>query len=130
MPRPYPKELRERVLAAYERKEGTYEELAVRFSVGPATVDRWLARHRRTGSVAPSQMGGARHQRKVDHQGEEFIAAVLAEVPDSTREELADAFLEEFGVKMHPTTMGKSVRRMGYTRKRGVYARRRASGKT
>ncbi len=34
MPRPHPKELRSRVVAAYEAGEGTQEELAVRFKVG------------------------------------------------------------------------------------------------
>ncbi len=130
MPKPYPMELRERVIAAYDRNEGTHDTLAVRFSVGVATVNRWLARRRRSGSVAPSPMGGARHERKVDQAGEKFIADILAEVPDSSMDELVDAYREEFGIEMHKSTMARSVGRMGYTRKRGVYARRRASGTT
>ena len=88
MPGPYPKELRERVVNAYLRKEGTYEQLAVRFDVGPATVDRWLARYRERGSVEPSAMGGARRKCKVDATGAEFIETILAEVPDSSMDEL------------------------------------------
>lgn len=130
MPRPYPKELRERVVAAYRRGEGTYEVLAHRFSVGPATVNRWLARVRRQGTVEASPMGGARRQRKVNVEGEKFIADVLAEVPDSSMDELAAAYEEEFGVSMHKSTMARTVGRMGYTRKRGVYALPRASEKT
>jgi transposase len=126
VPRPYPMELRERVVAAYERKDGTYERLAALFSIGTATVDRWLARYRRTGSVDASPMGGPRHPRKVDKEGEKFIADTLAEVPDSSMDELVEAYRDQFGTEMHRATMARSVGRMGYTRKRGVYARRRA----
>jgi transposase len=128
--RPYPKELRERVVAAYERKDGTYETLAALFSIGPATVDRWLARYRRTGSVEASPMGGPRRERKVDKEGEKFIADTLSEVPDSSMDELVEAYRDEFGTDMHRSTMARSVGRMGYTRKRGVYAHRKASETT
>ena len=130
MPRAYPKELRDRVVEAYARNEGTYEDLALRFSVGPATVDRWLARFRKTGSVEPSPMGGARRARKVDPAGEKLLAELLAEVPDSSMDELVDAYRQEFGVSMHKATMARTVSRMGYTRKRGVYAPRKASEPT
>jgi len=130
VPRPYPKELRERVVAAYERKDGTYETLAALFLIGPATVDRWLARKRRTGSVDASPMGGARRERKVDTEGEKFIAETLSEVPDSSMDELVEAYRDEFGTEMHRATMARSVARMGYTRKRGVYVRRRANETT
>ena len=130
MARPYPRELRERVVAAYERKDGTYEALAALFMIGPATVDRWVARYRRTGSVEPSPMGGARRARKVDEEGEKFIANTLAEAPDSSMDELVEAYRDEFGTEMHRATMARSVGRMGYTRKRGVYVHRRASETT
>lgn len=119
MPGAYPVELRERVVAAYDDGEGTYEELAERFKVGRATVDRWISRARHTGSVAPKPMGGARHERKVQGEGEEFVRELLEQMPDSTRAELIDAYAEEFGVTMDETTMGRSVARMGFTRKRG-----------
>jgi transposase len=112
-------ELRERVVAAYDEGEGTYEELAERFMVGRATVDRWISRARATGSVEPSPMGGARHERKVTTEGEKFVRELLEAIPESTQRELADAYQEQFGVKLHRSTMGRSVERMGFTRKRG-----------
>lgn len=123
MPGAYPVELRERVIAAYDDGEGTYEELAERFKVGRATVNRWLGLARRTGSVEAKPMGGARHERKVQGKGEEFVQELLAVMPDSTQRELAEAYADEFGVKMHRSTMGRSVARMGYTRKRGPSGR-------
>jgi transposase len=120
MPAPYPRELRDRVVTAYNNGEGTYEELADRFQVGRATVDRWLGLERTTGSVAPLAMGGARHAPMVDAAGEEYIRELLDLMPDSTLRELADGYEERFGVRMHERTMGRSVARMGLTRKRGL----------
>lgn len=118
MPAPYPKALRERVVTAYDNGEGTYEELAERFQIGRATVDNWLKLAHRTGSVEPRPMGGARHPRKVDEAGEEVVRELLEVMPDSTLGELASAFKEERGIEMHVTTMGRSVARMGFTKKK------------
>ncbi|MCB9688082.1 MAG: transposase [Alphaproteobacteria bacterium] len=107
------------MIAAHDQGEGTYEELAERFMVGRATVNRWISRSRSTGSVLPSPMGGARHERKVTEEGETFVRELLDAMPESTQRELADAYEEEFGVKLHRSTMGRSVKRMGFTRKRG-----------
>jgi transposase len=120
VPRPYPRELRERVVAAYKNGAGTYEQIAKQFSVGRATVDRWLGRERTTGSVEARSTGGARHPRKVDEEGEKLVRELIELMPDSTLAELSVSYEEEFGVKMHERTMGRSVARMGLTRKRGV----------
>ncbi len=58
MPKPHPKELRERVVAAYKAGEGTFKSLGERFMVGEASVNRWVSLARRTGSVAPTPPGG------------------------------------------------------------------------
>lgn len=118
MARPHPRELRERVVTAYENGEGTYAELAERFGVGEASVDRWIALKRRTGGVAPRAMGGARHQHKIDEEGRAFIVRALKEVPDSTLLELVQAFEEEFGLRVGRETMRVAVRDLGYTKKK------------
>jgi transposase len=51
-------DLRRRIVAAYERDEGTYFELAQRFGVGEATVSRLLRRQRELGHVVPEVAGG------------------------------------------------------------------------
>jgi transposase len=120
VPGPHPMALRERVIEAYNNGEGTYDELAERFRVGRASVDRWIGLAKRTGSVEPKPMGGARHERKVDGEGEDFVREFLEQMPDSTQPELVAAYEEEFKVRMHRSTMGRSVARMGFTRKRGL----------
>jgi transposase len=126
----YSMDLRRRVVSAYLAGEGTYPEIAARFAVGEATAKRWVLRHRRTGSVKADAMGGARHERKIDEVGMEFIRQTLVDVPDSTANELVAAYSEEFGVAVSRSTMQRAIARSGFTRKRGRSARQRRIGPT
>ena len=58
MTKPYPMEMRERAVRFVEAGESRHE-VAARFGVAASTVIKWLARHARTGSAAPAQMGAA-----------------------------------------------------------------------
>jgi transposase len=127
MGRPYHKELRERAVDAYEDGEGTYQEIAERFAVGSASVIRWVARARYTGSVDPNPMGGARHPYKIGENGLLFVKAVVTDVPDSTLPELVAAYEEEFGVRVGAETMRQALIRLGYSKKKPSGERRRPS---
>jgi putative transposase len=58
MGRPYSVDLRERVVAAVEKSGMSRRQAAAQFGVGISTVINWVQRFRRTGNVAPGQMGG------------------------------------------------------------------------
>jgi putative transposase len=58
MGRPYSVDLRERVVAAVEKGGLSRRQAAAQFGVGISTVINWVRRFRKTGSVAPGQMGG------------------------------------------------------------------------
>src|SRR5947209_16725535 len=58
MGKPYSVDLRERVVAAVEIGGLSCHRAAKQFGVGVSTAIRWVQRVRKTGSVAPGQMGG------------------------------------------------------------------------
>ena len=58
MANPYPVELRERAVRAFEDATETYEEVAARFSLHVNTLVRWVQRVRETGSVGPERQRG------------------------------------------------------------------------
>jgi transposase len=58
MARPYSIDLRERVVAAVEKGGLSRRRAAAQFGVGISTVIVWVRRFRKTGSLAPGQMGG------------------------------------------------------------------------
>ncbi len=57
MPKPYSMDLRERVVSAVENG-ASRRQAAARFGVAISTVNTWVWRLEKTGSVAPGQMGG------------------------------------------------------------------------
>ena len=94
MPSPYSKDLRERVVAAYESGAGDQVEVAHRFSVGEATVRRWWALKRKSGSVAPKTPAASRpYRRALDADGEakpvQFRFFPQCRVPDNGHDKLA-----------------------------------------
>ena len=125
MPRPHPMALRERVVRAYEDGAGSFKEVAERFSVGEASVNRWVSLKRRTGSLEPLATGGYQGNPKFTDEGLQFIRETLEALPGSTLQELCDAYQEQFGVRVHTSSMHEWVRgRLGMTRKRGSASRR------
>lgn len=58
MGKPYSMDLRERVVGAVEREGLSRRQAAARFGVSYSSAIAWVSRYRRTGSVAPGQMGG------------------------------------------------------------------------
>lgn len=123
VPRPLPTELRTRVLDALDEPGASIAKVAARFAVGTATVKRWSAASRTRGSVAPLSMGGQRHAYLITGEMEAFLIELLNEVPDSTAPELADHLHVAFGVRVSEVTVGRTLRRMGYTQKKPSGAR-------
>jgi len=58
MTRPYSLDLRERVVAAVEVEGLSRHLAAARFGIAVSTAVHWVRRHRTTGSLAPSKIGG------------------------------------------------------------------------
>lgn len=58
MVRAYSMDLRERVLAAVMDEGMSARGAAARFGISESSAIKWVRRHRQTGTVAPSQIGG------------------------------------------------------------------------
>ena len=59
MARPLSKELREKIVSAYERGVGTINEVAEIFDITPRTVAKYLQIHRETGDLSPKPLAWA-----------------------------------------------------------------------
>jgi transposase len=117
MPRPLAIDLRQRVVTAYEGANETLAQVAGRFGVGEASVNRRVSRHRKTGSVAPLPHAGG-PEPMIDAEGLAVMKALVDQKPDATREELARAYRDATGVAVSVATVGRSVWRLGYTLKK------------
>jgi transposase len=87
MKKPISLDLRERIVSAYDQKEGTREEVAKRFKVSVGMVKKLLAQRNRTGDLqARYRFCGRKAQLEPEH-GERMRRLVEKE-PDVTLEEI------------------------------------------
>ena len=80
-------DLRERILASYDRKDGTREEIAQRFGVSLAMVKKLLQQRRRTGDIAPRHRFSGRKAVILPAHRQQ-MRALLSRKPDLTLREV------------------------------------------
>ncbi len=111
--RAYSTDLRERVVAACDARDGTRAEIAARFSVSEGWIRKVLRQRRDTGSIAPKPHGGGR-EAVFDAEAAARLRQAVRDDDDATLEELARAA----GVACSPAAVYRALRRLGITRKK------------
>ncbi len=104
--KPYPIELRERVVASVVKEGLSRNQAAERFGVGVSTAIRWVRRFLKTGSVAPSKIGGYR-QKSIKGEDREWLLTRMKEKDFTLRGLVAE--LAERGLKVDYKTMWNFV---------------------
>lgn len=126
--RPYSMDLRRKVLAAYDRGDGSQRTIAARFGLAASTVQSWLDRRRTTGSVAPRTSGAP--SPKIDDAAREVLRQIAADQPDGFSAEWAAELATRTGIEVHPSTVWRQARRLGLTRKKRRLGPRSATATT
>jgi putative transposase len=116
MPKPYSIDLREKIVAAYENKEGSMQKLANRFKVSKSFVAELLKRVKQTGQVAPKPHGGG-HPPSVKTQGEIFLKELIESQPNLILEEIRDKYNEYFE-PVSRSTIDRTLTKLKLTRKK------------
>jgi transposase len=80
-------DLRERIVAAYDAKEGTREEVAKRFKVSLGMVKKLLGQRTKTGDLRPRHRFSGRKARLMPAHGAQ-LKQLIAREPDVTLEEM------------------------------------------
>ena len=127
MPRPYSVDLRGRVLAACDGGERP-SAVAERFCVARATVYLWLKQRRDQGRTEAKRLGGG-PKPTIRDEAEAALVRLVEDRGDRTLAEYAAGLAAApapGGVRVHPWTVGRALRRLGRTRKKEDPARRRA----
>ena len=128
MPDPHPIELRLRAVDAYEAGEGTYPEVARRFSIGEASVRRWVKQSRDRGTVEPLARGGG----TPSEISASDLVLLLGELPDGNAGELTAAYnrRRRGANRVHVSSMKRALCRHGYVVKKNAYGRWSSSDPT
>jgi len=118
-------DLRERVVAACDARDGTSEQIAVRFCVSASWIRKILRQRRETGSIEPKPHGGGRVP-AFDAPGSDRLREAVRGDDDATLKELGRAA----GVACSEAAVCRALARLGITRKesRGGRPSRTARG--
>jgi len=110
----YSPDLRSRVLSAMEAGESP-DAAARRFAVGRSTAYRWAAAARDEGRREAKRTGGGPAP-AIRGEAEAALRRMLAANGNHlTLAECRDRLAAEAGVRVHPWTVGRALRRIGWT---------------
>ena len=115
--KPYSLDLRQRVLDAWQRGEGSQRQLAARFSVHLTFVRNLLRLYRQSGSLQPRPHGGGRRA-LADDPVLERLAQMVAQRPDDTLDEHRQRLAAQGGPLMSRATLARALQRLKLTVKK------------
>jgi transposase len=109
MARPLSEDLRARIVAAVEGGS-SIRQAAARFAVSASAAIKLMQRVRRTGSLAPGQIGG--HRRPALEPHETTLRALVAATPDLTLAEIQAELADRHSVAVCLTTIHTTLHRL------------------
>ena len=118
-------DLRERILAAYDRDEGTRLQIAERFDVSLGMVKKLLQQRRNTGDIGPRHHHSGRKP-KIARKHKRHLKRLVNKNPDMTLEELREAI----GVDCSVPAVHYALVDLGLTYKKRLSIRRSKSVQT
>jgi transposase len=110
--KPLSNDLRQRILDAVDRREGSRRQLAVRFSVDVSTITRLLQLRRETGAFDPRPHAGGTEP-TLDQEGLERLRRLVEETPDATLER----YKQSLGISGSIMIVWRGLEKLGITRK-------------
>jgi transposase len=116
MGQPKPRELREAIVKA-RAQQLSYDKIAALLGVGRATVSRTLRLERESGDVEPRPKGGGNFSIFHDEVAE-LLLAIVETMPDASIQELTSAFEQQSKLSTSTASVGRALRRLGYSRKK------------
>jgi transposase len=117
MSAPLSEDLRRRIVEAWQKKKLTATELAELFGVGEATVKRLKRTFRETGAVTPKPHAGGTAP-IIGKDQEPLVEALVQRHPDWSEDQFAKALADQHGILASAVTVGRAIRRLGYSVKK------------
>lgn len=119
MPKAYSLDLRVRVLDYYDLGH-SYEETAEVFKVSESFVKSMVKQREREGTVEIKPHGGGNQPAFKTAEQKAMLLNLSEQHPDLTLKELAQKVAEAGGPKVDHTTVGRTLRSLGVSRKKNT----------
>ena len=123
--KPYPLEMRRRIVEVVDHQYNTIEEVAEIFGVSVRYVYKLLKLSRDVGDLSPQpHSGGAKA--KLDEQTLMRLVDLVSEFPDATLDELRKLLRRRYRVNVSTNTVWRGLKKIDFTLKKrpGAPARR------
>lgn len=114
--KPYSLDLRQKVMEAYQKREGSQRQLATRFKVSLGFVQNLLKRHRQDGTLEPRRKQNG-FLPKLTTQ-ELAVRELVEKHPDATLKELTLLIAQDLGISVSVSTLHYYLLRLNLTRKK------------
>ena len=111
--KPLSNDLRERILAAVDRREGSRRQIAARFSVDVSTITRLLQLRHQTGAFQPRPHAGGTEP-TLDQAGLDRLQKLVEQTPDATLEQ----HKQSLGISGSIMIVWRGLEKLGITRKK------------
>jgi transposase len=122
-------DLRWRIIQAWQKRKLTTKELATQFDVGTATITRLKKRFLKTKSVTRAPHGGGM-PRKITAKQEPLVEALVQAHPDWREDQYAEHLAKHNGIEASAVTVGRVIRRLGYSVKKRRSSRKSVTVQT
>lgn len=126
MPAPLSTDLRNKIIDSYNRGEGTYNEIAALFSIGVASVARFLRRFREYGDVSPAPHGGG-NQPLIKTKDHKKLESMVVKNTSATADELVGLWYTKYNIRLSRSSMQRALQRIGMTVKKNIKIVRKKS---
>lgn len=113
----YSIDLRQKVLDAYNRQEGSQRQLAKRFSVSLSFIQDLLKRYREDGTIVPREHGGGATAKLNDEQVA-WVERLVEDDNDAILVALCERLEQRSGIRVSRATMGRLTQKLLLTRKK------------
>lgn len=127
MARALSKELREKIVSAYERGAGTIPEVADIFGISERSVARYLQIKRETGDLTPLPLPG--RPPILTDTNLIIIKQIVLSDRDGKLDEYCRAFYSKTGISVTIVTMHNACKQLNLRRKKRVFTRKSKTGR-
>ena len=121
---PYSEDLRKKIVQALRRGMGK-SQAARTFSVSLSSVKRYAKMAEEGRPLAPKKRPGS--QPKTGEDARRLLEADLEERPSATLSERGEFLERACGLRVSDSTVSRLLKRMGFTRKKGLWVRANAT---
>jgi len=118
--KPYSNDLRKKIIQAYINKEGSFRDLAKRFSVSLNFVWLLWKRYQLTGSVRPKPHAGGQAS-AMDQEHLAILRDLVRQQNDATLVELRDQLHEKTGLQVSTGTIYLALKKLNISRKKKTF---------